>query len=127
MIAIKMDMPKSCQSCDFYLLGENSCSRTGFIINCNNNIMDKNCPLTELPEENKDMSWEELVEKVSKISDLVINNNNFAMKNYNIVFFKNGKTGVYYDNGYITFINDERILNFYQMYQIIKALIGDER
>ena len=62
MIAIKgMDMPKSCKECDFYLLGENSCSRTGFIINCNNNIMDKNCPLIDLGSE--DMSWEELVNK----------------------------------------------------------------
>ena len=120
MIGIKMDLPKSCKECDLNCTLYRTFNEEEYEIK-----RHPNCPLVDLGKE--DMSWEELVEKVKELSGSQINDNNFALRNYNIVFFKNGKIGSYYDNGYITFINDERILKFFEMYQIIKSLVGDER
>lgn len=85
-VAIKgMDMPISTQKCQFFkrdshfengtqIVSEMICLVTGKKICDVDNILPlysckrcPDCPLTELPEENKDMSWEELVEKVKRI------------------------------------------------------------
>ena len=118
-------MPKSCKECDFYLLGENSCSCTGFIINYNNIIIDKNCPLIELPEENKDMSWEELV---FKLGDKALNKSSELGC---IAKFEIEPCGLsFYEDGCVLDEHNDYILTKqtpYQMWVIIKALIGDER
>ena len=67
MIAIKgMDMPKNAKTCRFRHSIFNYC-----VIDKNRDTIktdkfDKclNCPLIDLPEENKDMSWEELKERI---------------------------------------------------------------
>ena len=134
MIGIKgMELPKSCKECFLNIEGfsNNSyCRKTKLETTKYNNKRHPNCPLVDLGKE--DMSWDELVEKVNKISDpfsknFTIDDRSIDLKRYNIVFMKNGDIGVYYDGEYISYITNEKRVNYTQMHQIIKSLVGDER
>ena len=133
MIGIKgMELPKSCAICEFHRfvnLARFICLRTNKTLGDITKI-DKDCPIVDLGKE--DMSWDELVEKVNKISDpfsknFTIDDRSIDLKRYNIVFMKNGDIGVYYDGEYISYITNEKRVNYTQMHQIIKSLVGDER
>jgi len=132
MIGIKgMELPKSCKECAFCeeFCEEKFCQMESVSIK-DENIRQSFCPLVDLGKE--DMSWEELVEKVNKISDpfsknFTIDDRSIDLKRYNIVFMKNGDIGVYYDGEYISYITNEKRVNYTQMHQIIKSLVGDER
>lgn len=119
-VAIKgMDMPTSCRNCELgcrKFLRLSLGIRTG--AKYSNGILP-DCPLIELPEENKDMSWEELVEKFRNYNKIYIPSDISFIRLYQICFNSNGD---------IFFLND-KILNRtpYQMYQIIKALIGETK
>lgn len=131
MIAIKMDMPKSCSECHFLDTGirVNVCKLLDEKVENISNARRWNCPLIALPEENKDMSWEELVEKIKLIHKKeynIINNQIIWFENWNIGFHKDGDITSDYEGG-DTFITNYKKATYFQMWVIIKALIGDER
>lgn len=122
MIGIKMEMPKSCASCP--LLKVKGC----FTVFLHQDIRDKNCPLIDLGKE--DMDFEDLKEKCKNIST----------GNYNHYFsvrIDSGTIFSFYETGTISIeqendlTKDDYIEIFnktpFEMYQIIKSLVGDER
>lgn len=136
MIAIKgMDMPKSCMKCKF----TNSLHEIHYCLFNREPITDYGwqkkrpdfCPLTELPEENKDMSWEELVEKVKQLKSALLTVN----EDYISYSAFEGCTHILefgIDNQIVfRYADEEKIIHtdksFYGMWVIIKALTGDER
>ena len=137
MIAIKgMDMPKSCSSCpkfntyDTYMRAY--CGHKEDYISFNSQQeceehRHPNCPLIDLPEENKDMSWEELKEKCSNSCEISFDytKNRLHFSKFNLSFNANGEMYLAFGNTdiYITLRNK---IKPYQMYQIIKAL-GDQK
>lgn len=150
MIAIKgMDMPKSCVVEE--KLADGSTKIFGNCIMCKGDYgypvqcrrfhsydlekyIDRrhpNCPLTELPEENKDMSWEELVEKVKQLKSALLTVN----EDYISYSAFEGCTHILefgIDNQIVfRYADEEKIIHtdksFYGMWVIIKALTGDER
>jgi len=119
MIAIKgMEMPKGCKNC---LIGCGS--YTDLIAFQKHNPEDyankrlETCRLVDLGKE--DMSWDELVEKVRNYNKIYIPNDISFIRLYQICFNRIGD---------IFFLNDKRLKKTpFQMYQIIKSLVGDER
>lgn len=130
MIGIDMELPKSCAKCRF----KDSLHGIYYCLFNREAITDYGwqkqradfCPLVDLGKE--DMSWEELVEKVKELLIKIhIELETFSLEDYNIKFYKNGHIGVYYDGNYITFITNDGKTNYYQMYQIIKSLVGVQK
>ena len=131
MIGIDMELPKGCMVCPI----KDSCKSIKEHQDEYNKFLEYYtgydnrfawCNLIDLGKE--DMSWEELVEKVKELLIKIhIELETFSLKDYNIKFYKNGHIGVYYDGNYITFITNDGKTNYYQMYQIIKSLVGDQK
>ena len=88
-------------------------------------LTSKKCKLVALPEENKDMSWEELKEKCKTFIVKIENEMN------NIEYFEIEPCGLsFWEDGTVLDEHNDIILteqSNFKMYQIIKALIGDER
>ena len=121
MIGIKgMELPKSCKECFLNIEGfsNNSyCRKTKLETTKYNNKRHTKCPLLDLGKE--DMSWDELVEKVRNYNKIYIPNDISFIRLYQICFNRIGD---------IFFLNDKRLKKTpFQMYQIIKSLVGDER
>ena len=131
MIAIKMDMPKDCESCRFNEYGCIFLQRIEIDeYEKTKNTRHKDCPLVDLGSE--DMSWEELkeilkqytLEKYKGIFILKIENEYIYFSSAKLQLFTFHKNGdIITDDMYKIFKNAK----YYFMYQIIKALIGDER
>ena len=119
MIGIKgMELPKSCKECAFCeeFCEEKFCQMESVSIK-DENIRQSFCPLVDLGKE--DMSWEELVEKVRNYNKIYIPNDISFIRLYQICFNRIGD---------IFFLNDKRLKKTpYQMYQIIKSLVGDQK
>lgn len=130
MIGIKgMELPKSCSSCEiteYYchicpIIGE---SKLDYKDNRN-----PNCPLVDLGKE--DMSWEELVEKVKELkSDLLTINEDYIRYRSFAECWDCLEFGI--DNQIVfKYMDEQKVIHtdksFFQMYQIIKSLVGDER
>jgi hypothetical protein len=126
MIGIKgMELPKSCAICEFHRfvnLARFICLRTNKTLGDITKI-DKDCPIVDLGKE--DMSWEELV---LKLGDKALNKSSelgciekFEIEPCGLSFYKNGAI-LDEHNDYILIKQTP-----YQMYQIIKSLVGDER
>lgn len=154
MIGIKgMKMPKSCKECAFCedFCEEIFCQMESVSIK-DENIRQSFCPLVDLGKE--DMSWEELVENVEKLKIFKTWNNyeeriplahfviddeitpsvfylNFLGETRDWVFYKNGLVLLRYSN--LTANNSKIEIEIqqtstnYKMWQIIKALTGENK
>jgi len=130
-VIIDMEMPKGCALCPQRCTNFNGLSFSErFDIKYENSRLDT-CPLQEHTEENKNMSWEELVEKVKELkSDLLIIFEDYICYCTNKEIWGNLEFGI--DNQIVfRYFDGQKIIHtdrsFYQMYQIIKSLVGDER
>lgn len=129
MIGIDMELPKGCASCKI-------CCCKGYNDLVTYEEPDEweykrlpDCPLVDLGKE--DMSWEELVEKVKELKSELLSIRNDCIV---CVSFLGAwdclEFGI--DNQIVfKYLAEEKTINtdrsFYQMYQIIKSLVGDER
>jgi hypothetical protein len=130
MIWIDMEMPESCSCCPMmcpmytsYLISKNFCSDVNKPIPKDEyqNKRYQGCPLIELPSEN--MTWEELVEKVKSLNSKYI-----QIEKDRIIIDEIEKIS-FIKNGAITRFSSIIAIgrtNF-QMYQIIKSLVGEGR
>jgi len=128
MIGIKgMELPKSCAICEFHRfvnLARFICLRTNKTLGDITKI-DKDCPIVDLGKE--DMSWEELKEKCKSFIKKI----DKTAEGRNIEYFEIEPCGLsFWEDGIILDEHNDIILtkqNYYQMYQIIKSLVGDQK
>ena len=127
MIGINMELPKDCESCRFNEYGCIFLERIDIDeYEKTKNVRRKDCPLVDLGKE--DMSWEELVESFKKSKEVNVDTikNRIYLSKFNISFKKNGEIYLCFGTSQIYITRKEKITP-YQMYQIIKSLVGDER
>lgn len=127
MIGIYMELPKSCSECNFgNWVNDNIVCEINLNVIRKDSVMDKRadfCKLVDLGKE--DMSWEELVEKVKGMPNIEFGEiSRLKHIKINVTF-----NPLYY---YESRLFCSKNLAFesikpYQMYQIIKSLVGDER
>lgn len=140
MIGIDMELPKGCNSCPLKVpkfIKEamdwiDLCPYTEEVIigdEYENKRCDKGCPLVDLGSE--DMSWEELVEKVKELkSDLLTINEDYIRYRSFAECWDCLEFGI--DNQIIfKYMDEQKVIHtdksFFQMYQIIKSLVGDQK
>ena len=127
MIGIKgMELPKSCKECAFCeeFCEEKFCKMESVSIK-DETIRQSFCPLVDLGKE--DMSWEELKEKCKSFIKKI----DKTAEVRNIEYFEIEPCGLsFWEDGIILDEHNDIILtkqSYYQMYQIIKSLVVDER
>ena len=138
MIGIDIELPKSCGSCHFLQISSmsNNNDVSGlcydlreYVSSTNENPKDCRCRLVDLGKE--DMSWEELVEKVKELkSDLLTINEDYIRYRSFAECWDCLEFGI--DNQIVfKYMDEQKVIHtdksFFQMYQIIKSLVGDER
>ena len=127
MIGIKgMELPKSCKECAFCeeFCEEKFCKMESVSIK-DETIRQSFCPLVDLGKE--DLSWEELKEKCKSFIKKI----DKTAEVRNIEYFEIEPCGLsFWEDGIILDEHNDIILtkqSYYQMYQIIKSLVVDER
>lgn len=134
MIGIKgMELPKSCNNCRFCVIAT-TVNDLGMLCGVNTDIdtvcgftssRHPNCPLVDLGKE--DMSWKELIEKIKNIKFVCLGRNKkwfyIAFGGYAIEFHNDGTIFLSCEHSFNLFENKKP----FEMWQIIKALVGGEK